>query len=162
VIRLPASTRDRWSKTGQHATRLARQTSPVESGQDPLWRRDFFLSRSGFDGTFKPQEQFARRDLHAWFHEQLADAAVNLGVTARRPRLLIELSEAPAGLTYAQVLDRYNGRYQVEVRLERLLGSGQIVLRNGRYRIGKPVLLLVARIMVLLKRLLLGKSSEFA
>lgn len=87
---------------------------------------------------------------------------VNLGVTARRPRLLIELSEAPAGLTYAQVLERYDGRYQVEARLERLLGSGQIVLRDGRYRIGKPLLLLVARVMVLLKRLLLGKSSEFA
>ena len=87
---------------------------------------------------------------------------VNLGVTARRPRLLIELSEAPAGLTYAQVLDRYNGRYQVEVRLERLLGSGQIVLQDGRYRIGKPLLLIIARVMILLKRLLLGKSSEFA
>ena len=87
---------------------------------------------------------------------------VNLGVTARRPRLLIELGEAPGGLTYEQVLERYSGRYQVEARLERLLGGGQVVLRDGRYRIGKPVMLLIARVMVALKRLLLGKPSEFA
>lgn len=87
---------------------------------------------------------------------------VNLGVTARRPRLLIELAEAPAGLTYSQLLQRYDSRSMVEARLERLLGSGQIVLRDGRYAIGSPVMLLIARTMVALKWLLLGKSSEFA
>lgn len=87
---------------------------------------------------------------------------VNLGVTARRPRLLIELAGAPGGLTYAQVLERYDARYQIEARLERLLGGGQVVLRDGRYRIGKPLMLHIARIIVVLKRLLLGKSSEYA
>jgi len=72
------------------------------------------------------------------------------------------LGEAPDGLTYEQVLERYNGQSQVEARLTRLLGGGQIVLRDGRYRIGKPVMLLIARVMVALKRLLLGKPSEFA
>jgi hypothetical protein len=87
---------------------------------------------------------------------------VNLGVTARRPRLLIELAEAPGGLTYEQLLERYNGRHQVEARLERLLGGGQLVLRDGRYRVGQPVMLLIAKVIVALKRLLLGKTSEFA
>lgn len=72
------------------------------------------------------------------------------------------MGEAPDGLTYEQVLERYNGQSQVEARLTRLLGGGQIVLRDGRYRIGKPVMLLIARVMVALKRLLLGKPSEFA
>lgn len=86
---------------------------------------------------------------------------VNLGVTARRPRILIELREAPQGLTYAQLLERYNAAAMVASRLGLLLTSGQVVERDGRYRIGRPVMLALARVIVLAKLLVLGKASEF-
>jgi hypothetical protein len=84
---------------------------------------------------------------------------VNLGVSARRPRLLIELLEAPRGLTYQQVLERYSAEYMVGARLERLIGGGQVVERGGRYFVGKPVLLTAARLILLLRRLILGKTG---
>ncbi len=86
---------------------------------------------------------------------------VNLGVTARRPRILIELRESPAGLTYAELLHRYDAASMVAARLERLVGSGQVRLRSGRYVIGRPVMLRIAQGIVLLKRLVLGRASEF-
>jgi hypothetical protein len=86
---------------------------------------------------------------------------VNLGVTARRPRILIELREAPQGLTYGQLLERYDAASMVTARLGRLLASGQVVERDGRYRIGKPVMLALARGIVLAKRVVMGKASEF-
>ena len=49
---------------------------------------------------------------------------LNLGITARRIRLLIELLEAPDGLTWAQVLERYDARQMVGARLGRLLAGG--------------------------------------
>lgn len=86
---------------------------------------------------------------------------VNLGVTARRPRILIELREAPQGLRYPELLERYSAVTMLEARLGRLLASGQVVERDGRYRIGRPVMLGIARAIVLAKRIVLGKASEF-
>lgn len=86
---------------------------------------------------------------------------VNLGVTARRPRILIELREEPAGLTYPQLLERYNAAEMVDARLGRLLANGQVLERDGRFWIGKPVMLGLARAIVFAKRVVLGRESEF-
>jgi hypothetical protein len=37
-----------------------------------------------------------------------------------------------------------------------------VVLRDGRYRVGSPVLLAVARAVSMLKRLVIGADSEFS
>jgi hypothetical protein len=86
---------------------------------------------------------------------------VNLGETARRIRILREIAEAPTGLSVAELLTRYNARQIVEIRLRRLLQNGQICVQADRYIIGKPVMLSMAYTIVWLKRLMLGKSSEF-
>jgi hypothetical protein len=86
---------------------------------------------------------------------------LNLGITARRIRLLIELLEAPAGLTWEEILQRSDARHMVQARLGRLLTGGQVRERGGRYTIGAPHLLLAARAIILLKVLFLGKRSEF-
>lgn len=86
---------------------------------------------------------------------------LNLGITARRIRLLIELLEAPDGLTWGEILARYDARQMVRARLGRLLTGGQVREREGRYTIGAPHLLLTARAMILLKILFLGTRSEF-
>jgi hypothetical protein len=86
---------------------------------------------------------------------------LNLGITARRIRLLIELLEAPGGLTWTELLRRYDARQMVQARLGRLLAGGQVRERAGRYTIGAPHLLFTARMIILLKLLFLGTRSEF-
>lgn len=86
---------------------------------------------------------------------------INLGETARRIRIVRELAEAgPAGLTKEEVLARYDARTMVEVRFARLLNNGQVVERDGRFYVGKPAVLFMARTLLVMKRLLLGRTSE--
>lgn len=86
---------------------------------------------------------------------------VNLGETARRIRLLRELVDAGGALSHDALLERYNAREIVEKRITRLINAGQVVHRAERYYIGNPAVVLIARIMVALKVLLLGKRSEY-
>lgn len=86
----------------------------------------------------------------------------NLGESARRIRLLVELRAAgERGLTLAEVLAAYNARMIVDARLRRLLAGGQVVERGGRYFIGNPLMLCSAKALVLLKLVFLGGPSEF-
>lgn len=86
---------------------------------------------------------------------------INLGETARRIRLVRELYESPGGLSEAELLQRYNSREILAVRMARLLGSGQLVSRGGRYFTGKPAVLLMAKTITFLKLVIIGKKSEF-
>ena len=86
---------------------------------------------------------------------------INLGETGRRVRIMWELSEAPAGYTERELLERYGSGEITRIRLGRLVRSRQIVMENGRYRILSPVVLTMARTMIFLKVLLLKKSSEY-
>lgn len=86
----------------------------------------------------------------------------NLGESARRIRLLIELQAAgERGLTLTQILAAYNARMIVDTRLGRLLAGGQVVERDGRYFIGKPLMLYGAKALVLLKVAFLRQPNEF-
>ena len=86
----------------------------------------------------------------------------NLGESARRIRLLIELHEAgDRGLTLDELLAAYNARIILGLRLERMLTGGQIVERDGRYFIGSRFMLATARLFVGLKLVFLGARSEF-
>ena len=86
---------------------------------------------------------------------------INLGETARRIRLLRELIDSKDGLSVQEILERYNAKEIIEKRLSRLIKSGQIVFRDGRYYIGKPIMFLIANIITSLKLIILGKKSEF-
>jgi len=88
-------------------------------------------------------------------------AFIGLGGSARRSRILKELGEVPAGLSMAEILERYNAMDMVNFRVSRLLNSGQVVLKNGRYFIGKPTILYMAKLVLLMKQIILGKKSEF-
>lgn len=86
---------------------------------------------------------------------------INMGETARRIRLLRELDEMPTGLTREDMLKRYNAQEIINIRMNRLMHNGQIVLRDGRYYVGSPVMLLISKAIVLMKLVVLGKKSEF-
>ena len=86
----------------------------------------------------------------------------NLGESARRIRLLIELDAAgPRGLTRAELLRAYNARTIVEARLARLAAGGEIEERAGRYVVKRRTALVIAHGLSLLKLLYLGAASEF-
>ena len=86
----------------------------------------------------------------------------NLGESARRIRLLIELrGSGDRGMTLDEILAVYNARMIVEARLQRLLSGGQVVEREGRYFVGRPLMLYGAKALVLLKLLFLRAKSEF-
>jgi hypothetical protein len=87
---------------------------------------------------------------------------LNLGETARRIRIIREIDAAGRSLTRAEILERYAAESIVNVRINRLLAAGQIVFREGRYYLAKPTVLYMARVIVLMKLLVLGKRSEFA
>lgn len=86
---------------------------------------------------------------------------INLGETARRIRILREIYDAEDGLSLEEMLQKYNAKEIVEKRVSRLINNRQILYKNGRYYIGSPIVLMIARIIVAMKLLLLGKRSEF-
>jgi len=86
---------------------------------------------------------------------------INLGEGARRIRIIRELYKSKTGLTLDELLKIYDGRQMVENRINRLIRSGQIILRNNRYFIGKPIMLFIARIILLMKLIVLGKRRGF-
>lgn len=86
---------------------------------------------------------------------------INMGETARRIRLLRELGEAPAGLSKEEILRRYNAQEIIDIRINRLMNNGQIILRDGRYYLGNPTMLFISRILVCMKVIILGRESEF-
>lgn len=86
---------------------------------------------------------------------------INLGETARRIRLLRELYDAGGTLTHQQLLDRYSAQEVVNKRINRLLSTGQIICKEQRYFIGSHTVLYIAQIMTTMKKILLGKNSEY-
>ena len=86
---------------------------------------------------------------------------VNLGQTGRRIRISRELYESKNGLSAEEMLKRYSAKDIIEKRIKRLIGTGQIIYKGGRYYIGSPVMLFMARTIVAMKLIVLGKRSEF-
>lgn len=83
---------------------------------------------------------------------------VNLGETARRIRILRELYDAKEGLTIGEILERYNAQNIVQKRIDRLLNTEQIIIRNDRFYISHPTMLFIAKIITAMKLILLGKK----
>lgn len=86
---------------------------------------------------------------------------INLGETARRIRIVRELDEAgPAGLTREELLSRYNAAKMLDARFARLVNNSQVIEKEGRYYLGKPAVLYMAKTLLFMKKVLLGRSAE--
>jgi hypothetical protein len=86
---------------------------------------------------------------------------VQLGQTSIRLRLYSEIASRESGVTIEEMEREYEQSSLTHMRLQRLIESGDIVEKDGRYLIGRRKLLLVANIIFAAKHLLLGKKSEF-
>ena len=87
---------------------------------------------------------------------------VNLTVASLRIRILEELAEAGGRLPRAALLDRYGTSSVADLRLERLVGGGHLVERNGRLHMGRLQFLVVARIFDGLRWLIFGPAYAAA
>ncbi len=78
----------------------------------------------------------------------------NMGETARRIRLIGELLDEPNGLTYVELVARYNAREIIDRRIDRMVGSGQLRIEGERFVAAQSSFLMMAHCMRLLKRIL--------
>jgi hypothetical protein len=86
---------------------------------------------------------------------------MNIGQASLRIRILHELKGKESGLEQAKIFQLYNAQSMIDFRLERLTLSGEILKKNGHYILGKPRLILAAKIFELLKRVIYGKKQYF-
>lgn len=87
---------------------------------------------------------------------------VNLTVASLRIRILEELADAGGRLPRRDLLDRYGTTSVADLRLQRLVGGGHLVERNGRLHTGRLQFLVVARIFDGLRRFIFGPAYAAA
>ncbi len=78
-----------------------------------------------------------------------------------RVRLLGEIYAAGGRMPKADLEARYNDAILLRLRLERLLAHGAAVERQGHLHIVSPGLKAIAAFFRILKKVLLGRTSEF-
>lgn len=88
---------------------------------------------------------------YCWFHY------VNIGEASVRIRVLREIADAGRPLSREEILDCYSAATIIDSRLERLVASGQLEESGGKYRLGRPRMILVAHFFDFLKFAVLGK-----
>ncbi len=91
---------------------------------------------------------------YSFFH------ANNMGETSRRVRISLELANAPDGLTYENILDRYNSHIQVKRRLARLLEAGDIEQSGAAFCLKKRRILAIYYVVYLFRHLVFGSMAH--
>lgn len=87
-------------------------------------------------------------------------ALVNLNATSIRIRILKEIHHCGA-MSRDELARHYDESKLIEDRLERLVREKQMVERDGRCRIeGAPFLLVVARTVAVMKRVVMGRATS--
>jgi uncharacterized membrane protein len=85
----------------------------------------------------------------------------NLGQSSIRIRLFADIGESSAGISLQQIAREYDETVLMKLRIQRLVESGDVLEKNGRYFLGRVRLLLLAKLMRALKFIVLGKKSQF-
>lgn len=86
---------------------------------------------------------------------------MQLGQTSIRIRIYSEIAARPGGINVEEMRREYDDKALTDGRLRRLIESGDIVEREGRYYVGRYRLVGISNIIFGAKRFLLGKGSEF-
>jgi hypothetical protein len=85
----------------------------------------------------------------------------NLGQSSIRLRIYARIAGQSRGVSAAELVSEYNEVSLMNMRLQRLVESGDIVRRNDRYFLGRKRLVPIAHAIFAIKRFVLGKISEF-
>ena len=86
---------------------------------------------------------------------------VNLGQASVRIRIYRELLASPQGIPLVELRGRYDEIGMLITRLQRMKAAGDLVFDGSVYRLRKRRLLIVASILYWIKKILLGRGSEF-
>lgn len=78
-----------------------------------------------------------------------------------RIRILDIVDRDPLGPSYKKIAEQFDSRGLFEKRISRLLQNGQVRKEKGRYYSVDSAFLKIARLNVFVKKLLVGKTSEF-
>lgn len=81
--------------------------------------------------------------------------------TGLRTRIMKELADSQDGLLLEEILRRYSARHMIALRLDRLIGSGQIACVDGKLRISGRAVPAMARFIEVARLLILGKRVGF-
>ncbi|HLN38113.1 MAG TPA: hypothetical protein VK337_10050 [Xanthobacteraceae bacterium] len=87
-------------------------------------------------------------------------AFLNLNITSLRIRILRELVRAGGSLALSDMPVLYSGAERLRRRLERLENGGQIVCKDGRWRLRSWQVLAIARCVEALRNLILPRSAR--
>lgn len=85
---------------------------------------------------------------------------INMGQTARRIRVLIELYNAPSGLSAEELLGRYDATEVVRKRLDRLTSNGQLKFEGGRYYTKSSPMMFITKGLLLAKAVIMGNANK--
>jgi hypothetical protein len=86
---------------------------------------------------------------------------IQLGQTSIRIRMYSEIAAKPSGASVEEMKREYDDKALMQARLRRLIESGDIIEKNGRYIVGRKRFLHISNVLFAVKRILLGKESEF-
>jgi hypothetical protein len=87
-------------------------------------------------------------------------AFLNLNITSLRIRILRELLRAGGSIDLADMPVLYTGAERLHRRLERLENGGQIMRKDGRWRLRSWQVLAIARCVEALRNLILPRSAR--
>ncbi len=78
-----------------------------------------------------------------------------------RIRILDIVDRDPVGPSYEQIAEQFDSKGLFEKRIFRLVQNGQVRREKGRYYSVDSAFLKIARLNVFVKKVLVGKTSEF-
>jgi len=84
----------------------------------------------------------------------------NMGETARRIRISLELKQSPKGLNYDNLVARYNSDIQISRRLNRLLEAKEIKKQGGVFFLNRYRFLAMYYIVDIFKRIVFGANPK--
>ena len=84
----------------------------------------------------------------------------NMGETARRIRMVRDLSERPDGMTVEEIVGTYNSLEMVRRRIGRLASAGYLVSKDNRIINGNPTFLRIAQTIRLIKWIVYGTTKS--
>ena len=85
----------------------------------------------------------------------------NLGHTSIRIRMYSEIAAAASGVDMREMAREYDDDTLMRLRLERLIESGDAILKRNRYFVGRNRFVHISAVLFAIKKFLLGKGSEF-
>jgi len=86
---------------------------------------------------------------------------VNLGHASVRIRIYRELLGSPDGIEIAVLRSKYDEAGMLQTRLRRMVEAEDLVFDGSLYSMRKPRLLAISNVIFALKKMVLGRHSEF-